>query len=150
MAYCTIAQIKSDFKALEIEDNGTAITTAEANEIIEQVSEYIDGVIGLRYRVPINTITYPSAGKILAMIATFICAERIKNILEVKTGANQMESEKKQPFNSVRTPRDDLKAIANGSLLLKDVPLVSSNAGVSSFNSDNCIGHTVDVTKQQW
>jgi len=150
MGYCTVDDIKADFKGLQISSSGTAVTIAEAEEIISQVSNYIDGRIGLRYVVPVVAATYVEAGSILKMIATFMAGERIKNIIEVKTGVSQLDSEGKQIIDSIRSYKNDLKMIAEGYLLLKDVPLKASASGVSSFNSDNCVEHVVDVTKQQW
>lgn len=150
MAYCSIEDIKSDFKGLKIEATGTAVTAAEATAIIDQVSAYIDARIGLRYSTPVDPATYPDAGAILKMIATFMAGERIKNIIEVKTGVNQLDADGKQIVDSIRAYKNDLKMIAEGQLLLKDVPLVSVAQGLSSFNSDECVSHVIDTTKQQW
>jgi len=150
MSYCTVDDIKSDFKGIEIEDSGTSIVTSEAEQIIAQASSYINGRIGVKYVTPVDLDENSDAMLILKRICIFICGERVKNILEVKTGDIQMESEKKVPFNSMRTPKDDLDLIVKGLLLLPGATLVSSSQGVSSFNSDNCIGHRIDVTRDQW
>lgn len=148
MAYCTVDDIKADFKGIEIESSGTTITTAKAQEIIDQTSAYINGRIGVKYVVPVTAGA--DALLILKTICLFICGERVKNILEVKTGDNQQESDKKQMNNIARTPKDDLDLIVKGLLLLDGATLKSSDQGISSFNSDNCVGHTIDVKRQQW
>lgn len=146
--YCTIQDIKSDFKAIEIEDTGTSITTGEAQAIIDQTTAYINGRIGLKYVTPVTASA--DALLILKTICLFICGERVKNILEVKSGATQVDSEKKQMNNIARTPKDDLELIVKGLLLLDGATLRGSDQGVSSFNSENCVGHTIDVRRQQW
>ncbi len=146
--YCEISDIKSDFKGIEIETSGTSITTAEAQAIIDQTTAYINGRIGLKYVTPVTA--GPGALLILKAICVYICGERVKNILEVKTGAIQVESDKKQMNNVARTPKDDLELIVKGLLLLDGATLRGSDQGVSSFNSDNCVGHTIDVRRQQW
>ena len=148
MGYCTIQNIKSDFKGIEIEDAGTSIVTSEAQEIIDQTTAYINGRIGLKYVTPVTG--GDDALLILKSICLYICGERVKNILEVKTGSGQLESDKKQPSNVARTPKDDLELIVKGLLLLDGATLRGSEQGLSSFNSDNCIVHTIDVTRQQW
>jgi len=150
MGYCTVADIKSDFKGIEIEATGTSITVDEAQDIIDQTSAYIDGRIGIRYAVPVEDCAGSSAALILKTICLFFCAERVKNILEVKTGSTQHESDKKQAANFSRTPKDDLDRIVAGELLLADAPLLNSTGGVTSYNSENCIYAVIDTTKQQW
>jgi len=150
MAYCTVDDLKADFKSIEIEDSGTKISTDEAEEIINQVSAYINGRIGVKYVVPVYVSGCSDAMLILKQIAIFLSAERIKNILEIKTNETQMDSEKKYSRNIARTPKDDLELIVKGLLLLPGATLAGSAQGVSSFNSDNCVSHQIDVTRQQW
>ena len=148
MAYCEKADVLADFKALAVEDSGTVITTAKLSDIIDEESAHMDGRIAVRYAVP---VTEPAAAMlILKRICVFLVAERVKNILEVKTGNAQLESDKKQPFNSVRTPKEDLDDIAKGDLLLIGAPLASAALGVTSFNSESCVSHVIDVARQQW
>jgi phage gp36-like protein len=148
MGYCTVANIKSDFKGLQVETSGTTISTDEAQEIIDQTSAYIDGRIGVKYVTPVTEGA--AALLILKAICIYICSERFKNILEVKTGAAQMDSDQKQSKNIARTPKDDIDLIVKGLLLLDGATLQGTKQGVSSFNSDECIEHVIDVTKQQW
>lgn len=150
MGYCTVEDLKSDFKSIEIEATGTKVTIAEAEEIIEQVSSYINGRIGVKYVVPVSLSDTTDAMRILKQISIFLAGERLKNILEIKTGETQLDSEQKQSRNIARTPKDDLDLIVKGLLLLPGATLAGAAQGVSSFNSDNCVGHQMDVTRQQW
>lgn len=148
MGYCTQADIEMDFKGLVI-SNTAVITPALITEWIEQESNYIDARIGLRYIVPVTAGA--AALSILKRIAIFRVGERVKNKLEVKSNVSQKESEEKYIENYVRTPNDDLTAIAKGTLLLSGATLINTQgAGVSSFTSDLCNPHLFDVRKQQW
>lgn len=149
MGYCAKKDIEADFKGIEFSDT-TAVKPSELNEWILQESNYIDARIGLRYVVPIDESSYPEAFSILKRIATFRVSERVRNVIEVKNGVTQKESEEKYKKNEVRTPNDDLDMIAKGLLLLKGVPLLSKDSGVSSFNVDTCQENVFDVSKQQW
>lgn len=149
MGYCETADIKADFKKITF-DSESAITPASLAEWIVQESNYIDARVGLRYVVPIDKTTYPEAFSLLKRIAIFRVSERVRSVIEVKTGTTQKDSDEKAQKNFVRTPNDDLDLIVKGLLLLKDVPLISANAGVNSFNVDECVSHVFDVRKQQW
>jgi len=149
MGYCAKKDIEADFKGIEFTDS-TAVKPSELNEWITQESNYIDARVGLRYVVPIDKETYPEAFSILKRIATFRVSERVRNVIEVKGNVTQKESEEKYKKNEVRAPNDELDMIAKGLLLLKGVPLLSKDSGVSSFNVDTCQENVFDVSKQQW
>jgi len=149
MGYCETADVKSDFKKITF-DSESAVTPAKLTEWITQESNYIDARVGLRYVVPIDKTTYPEAFSLLKRIAIFRVSERVRSVLEVKTGTTQKDSDEKAEKNFVRTPNDDLELIVKGLLLLKGVPLISASAGVNSFNVDQCVPHVFDVRKQQW
>lgn len=152
-AYCTIQDIKDDWKSLVIDAAGSAITTAILNAWIAQESAFMDSKIGLRYVInpPIDLITNTQAALVLKRIAIFRVSERVKNKIEVKANATQaQDSDEKYSKNRVRTINDDLDAIAKGLLLLPGVPPLSAGSGVSSFNTDVGYEHKFDVAKQQW
>lgn len=149
MGYCTRTDILADFKGIKIDDT-TAVTPKSLNEIIEQESNYIDARISNRYELPVDETTYPVAFSILKRICIFRVSDRVRNILEIKTGVTQKDSDEKYKKNEIRTPNDDLDMIVKGDLLLIGVPLVATNGGVNSFNVDACVPHVFDTTKQQW
>jgi hypothetical protein len=149
MAYCTKAEIQQDYKALTLNEN-SAVTPAALDKIIEQESFYIDARIGLRYVAPVSEDVYPEAFSVLKRIAIFRVSDRVRNILEVKTGVTQKDSDEKYKDNRVRTPSDDLDLIIKGLLILKNVPLLDKNGGVNSFNVDACTQHVFNTSKQQW
>jgi len=150
MSYCEKSDIEAEFKAT-IFCSTSAITPAQLIEWIEQESNYIDARIGVRYTTPIISYNSPKSFSLLKRICLFRVSERVKNKLEVKSNVSQKDSEEKYIENYVRTPNDDLAAIAKGTLLLSDATLINTQgAGVSSFTSDLCNPHLFDVRKQQW
>jgi len=153
--YCTISDVKSEFKNISIpavETAGVSLSETLVNAWILQESEYIDGKLAVRYVTPVAN-TYTSAFEILKRIAIFRVCERIKNKLEVKSNVTQANSEEKYSENYVRTPNYDLDQIAKGNIILKNVPLINSSGDVGSscgVECDTSTCHTFDVGKQQW
>lgn len=151
MAYCAQSDIEADFKGISFASSGTAISTTQLAEFITQESYYIDARIGLRYATPVVAASYPEAYSILKRICVFRVSERVRNVIEVKSNASQKnEADEKYSKNRIRTPNDDLDLIVKGLLVLKDVPLLSTNNGLNSFNVDEGISPTFKVNKQQW
>jgi hypothetical protein len=153
LAYCSTSDIQKDFKSLVIDDN-SAIKSGAMNDLIEQESNYIDARIGVKYVTPVVEETYPEAFSLLKRICIFRVSDRVRNIIEVKKDQTQKGSDEKYKENKVRTPNDDLDMIAKGTLILKNVPQLSSGAGVSSacFDTGTCDSDctTFDTSKQQW
>jgi phage gp36-like protein len=145
--YCEKQDVINDFKSLTVSDT-SIITNHKLDDIIEEESNYIDSYISQRYVIP---ITSPKARNILKRICVFRVSERIKNIIEVKSNATQVNSEEKNSNTYVRTPNHDLVDIAKGKMLLIGATLKSNDLGVKSFTSKKsgtCA--FFDVNKQQW
>jgi hypothetical protein len=145
--YCERQDVINDFKKLDVAASGTIITNAKLDELIEQESNYIDGIISKRYLTPVDEVNSPVGFSILKRICVFRVSLRVKNILEIRSDATQLSSEEKFTQNGVRTPNDDLQLIVSGKLLLPDVQRVSSSLGIKSGNSE-C--NPFSVNKQQW
>jgi hypothetical protein len=149
--YCEKQDIINDFKSLEIQNSGTLVTTLKVEEWIEQETSFIDGYISQRYILPITESSFPSAFNVLKRICIFRVSQRVRNVIEVRSDATQVNSQEKFLDNRVRTPNDDLMEITKGKLVLIDVPTRSNSLGVTSFTSKskgNCA--KFDVNKQQW
>lgn len=147
--YCNATDIEGEFKATQF-TSSSAVTSNQVVDWIKQESAYINGMIALRYVTPVAS-TYDEAFLILKRICVYRVAERVKNKLEVKSGISQTDQEVKA-LNFTRTPNADLKAIVDGDLILKGVPLVSSTGAVSSWCEPDCDSsdcHTFDGS-QQW
>jgi hypothetical protein len=147
--YCTPTDIEGEFKATQF-TSSSAVTSNQVTDWIKQETAYINGVISLRYVTPVAS-TYDEAFLILKRICIYRVSERVKSKLEVKSGISQTDQEVKA-INYTRTPNADLKAIVDGDLILKEVPLVSSTGAVSSWCEPDCdtsTCHTFDGS-QQW
>jgi hypothetical protein len=147
--YSNISDIEAEFRSTQF-TSSSAVTSNQVVEWIKQESAYINGMISVRYVTPVAS-TYEEAFLILKRICTFRVAERVKNKLEVKSGLSQTDQEVKAP-NFTRTPNSDLKAIAEGDLILRDVPLVASGGAVASSCDPDCIPEDCHVFdgSQQW
>jgi hypothetical protein len=149
--YCLKQDIIDDFKSLAIQSTGTLVTDAKISSWISQETDFINGYISQRYILPITESSFPSAFNVLKRICIFRVSQRVRNVIEVRSDATQVNSQEKFLDNRVRTPNDDLMEITKGKLVLIDVPTRSSSLGVTSFTSKskgNCA--KFDVNKQQW
>lgn len=144
MAYCTIADVSSEFKDTEFDAN-SAVTNTELTAIIDEESAVIDSYVGMRYVVPVTNTT---ALLVLKKLCKLMAADRVRGILGVKTPTQEYSSEEKRQY--VRGAIDDLKDIAAGRVNLPGATLLSTDGGVSSFNTDTCYKNKFDVGKQQW
>lgn len=147
--YATAQDIEGEFRATQF-TSSSAVTSSQVVEWIKQESAFINGMISRRYVTPVSS-TYEEAFLILKRICTYRVSERVKNKLEVKSGITQTDQEVKA-INYTRTPNADLKAIVDGDLILKDVPLVASGGAVASYCEPECDEgscHTFDGS-QQW
>lgn len=149
MGYCTQADIEADFKGIDFKASGTAVTVTELENIIAQESAYIDGRVGAKYVTPV-TDSYAEAFLILKRICIFRVSDRVRNIIQVKTGQAQKDSAEKAVENSARLYNKDLSDIAKGLLVLKDVPLLNTSGGFDSYNEDCGVEPVFKTTKQQW
>ncbi len=148
--YCTKAEVASDFKGIEFKASGGAITNDELDAIIAQETAFIDARVGVKYVTPVVEATYAEAFLVLKRICIFRVSDRVRNILEIKTGITQKDSDEKAKENAARQYNKDLVDIAKGLLVLKDVPLLNSQGSVSSFNVDCDIEPLFKTTNQQW
>lgn len=143
MAYCTSTNVQSEFKNLVL-GSGNVLTSAEVDDFIAQADARIDAAIGNYYTVPVTANS--SALLVLKTLSIRITANRIRRILAIKAGNADLDI-----FAEEDTAIDEyLKKLADGELLLPGATLVDSTGGVFSYNVDNDIEQTFDVTEQQW
>jgi putative ribosome biogenesis GTPase RsgA len=146
--YATVQDIQDDWKKIDFTSSGAIVTTAKVENIITEESNYINGWINNKYIIPVSSIDSPISHNILKRICIFRTSERIKNILEVKTGNTQTDSDEKQNKNFARTPNSDLRDIQSGKIQLPDA--LRSADGMGSFNIETGQCFEFDVSKQQW
>lgn len=145
MAYCTSTDVASEFKNITFSAS-TAVTSTEVDGFIAQADAEIDGVVGLRYEVP---VTGASSLLIVKQISIKLVAGRIKKILEVKTSTEEVNQEAQSP-NLIAEARDMLDKIVKGTLLLSDATVLSSTGGFKSFAVDEDLDYEFDITGDNW
>lgn len=145
MAYCTYANVASEFKNTTFSAT-SPVTDTEVTDIITQTDAEIDARLSTVYQTP---ITGASSIILLKTISIYISAARVSKIIEIKTG----ESDKDQPrrVEERLAAEKMLQDIIKGVLPLVDATKKVSTGGVRSYTSDNtCIKPVFDVTKDQW
>jgi len=144
MAYCTTANVQSEFKDITFSAS-TSITSTEISDFIDQADAEINGRVGLVYVTP---ITGSIALLIIKSISIGIVTQRVKDILAVKTGNPDVEQEGRT--NSAIAARKMLDEIVSGKMLLTDAVKRSSGDGVKSYTSINNIEHVFEKETNQW
>lgn len=144
MAYSSVENIQSEFKNLTISAT-TEVTTTEVTRFIEEADAYIDGVISQKYQVP---ITGAMSLIIVRQISIYLVAQRVKDILEVKTGSQQSEQDGRGSFKAFAEKA--LKDIIDDKLLLSDATLYSPEDGVASYVSSNNVPFIFERGTEQW
>lgn len=147
--YAVADDIKSDFKDI-VFDNDSVVTPSLVDEWISQETAYINASIAQRYKIPVIEADSPISFLLLKRICIFRVALRVKNKIEIRSDASDQNSEEKIEQNYVRTPNDDLRMIAKGTLILPDAVSKSSDLGVSSFTSKKGKKPFFNVCEQQW
>lgn len=148
--YCTVEDVKSDFKNIQITAT-SSVTIDEVTAIITQECAYINSRICSLYQVPVVQGTSPIAFEVLKRINIFLAADRVRHILYVKTGRDDSEQDTKGLKSLSRNPRKDLDEILNGKIKLGDAISVEECIGFDvSEKAVDCCSNTFDVNKQQW
>lgn len=143
--YCILSDIQSDFGDITF-DADSKVTDTKVDEFIVSESNYIDSYISSKYAVPVVEANSPSAFALLKRICIFRVSDRIRNILEIKTGDNAINQDVK---GQSRTPSDDLKKIIDGKLRLIDAPLATTDDGLSYGLTDSSY-KPFSLNQDQW
>lgn len=155
MAYATAAQVASEAKI----SNGfhdapvapstipaTNPTATKVGEIIAEVEAMIDARISRKYRIPLTV----SGNQVLMRgISLALCVERVREIMEVKTGAANVEQQ--QWKTTADVARKNLERIVLGEIPLAGEALAAAAGdGVRSYAKDS--GQTPFFKKgcEQW
>lgn len=145
MSYCITSDIQSEFRKITF-STGTDVTTAEVTEFITQADAKINAYLSVKYQVP---ITGTNALIVIKQFSIELVANRIKRILQMKTGKTETEQE----AGGMRTDTQiytELKDIAAGKIKLTDATLASSYDGIKSYTSSNTVEKTFDQGIEQW
>jgi hypothetical protein len=143
--YCAISDIVADFGKITFDAN-SKVTDTQVTALIESESTYIDAYLASKYKMPVIELDSPQAFAMLKRICIFRVSDRIRNILEVKSGNTNTNQDVK---GQSRTPKDDLNRIIDGKLRLIDCPLASVDDGLS-FGVINESYKPFNLSTDQW
>lgn len=127
MAYATALQVAAEAKLSGGFSEVTNPTATKAAEILAEVEAKLNARLSLKYTMPAS-----QAANILLLrgIVLALCVERVREIMEVRSGAASVEQI--QWKTTADTARKDIDAIVAGTLPLPGETLASSYDGVKS------------------
>lgn len=144
--YCQLSDIQADF-ANSVEFTASSkVTLTDVDNLIQSESIYIDSSICAKYQVPVVEVDSPKAFALLKRICIFRVSDRIRNILEIKTGNDDISQDVK---GESRSPSDDLKKIIDGKLRLIDALVASVDDGVAYGVRDEAYA-PFKLNEDQW
>lgn len=132
MSYADTSDIQNEFKNLTFSDT-TAVTPARVVALITQAEAEVDAKIGQVYVAPIDPGASPVSFQIVLAISIGIVAQRVRDILEVKSP--EQESSQGVRKDSASDARKRLDQIVARTLPLPDAVLVSTTKGATSFDA---------------
>lgn len=129
MAYCTQAQIESEFKSMTFSAT-TPVTDTDITRFIVEADAKIDSKLAVKYTTP---ITGANSLIVVRTIAIKLIKHRIERIINVKTpSAAGNQGEETSLLDEAEKELDDL---AKGMAVLTDATLATSADGVKSYTS---------------
>lgn len=147
MAYALNADVALEFKGLVLSTT-SVVTAATVDGFIAQAEAEIDGRVGLVYVTPIDSTASPKSFLILKMLSIQLVAERLRPILEVKTGSGDTSQGSGRP--KAKGPREVLQDIVDQKVMLSDAVKRSNFDGVQSFSADTGEPMTFQKDQRQW
>jgi phage gp36-like protein len=145
MAYCTVTEVRQEFKSLPVSGT-TAIIESTIERFIAEADAEIDGRLGTKFAVP---ITAEASLPLIRRISIGLVAERIKSVLEMK-GPIQAAEQAVKIENSAREARALLKEILEGKIYLSGATASPTHGGIQSYNVDEEIEPVFDKECDQW
>lgn len=148
MAYCSAAEVASDFKDIEF-TSSTNVTATDVAGFITEADALINTYLGRRYAVPV-TGSYTDALALLKLYSRALVADRIRGIMEVKQATNK---DGNQNVRSGLNAKDIIKLLTD----LRDdvtdlpgVPKLVTNGGFYSNNAANNVKPVMQKGTKQW
>ena len=132
MAYASASDVQNEFKNVDFTQPSSAVTTAKVTEWIGQAEAEINAKVGMVYQVPVDSGASPNSTLILKAISIGIVAQRVRDVLQVKTP--DQETSQGARKDSAKDARTRLDAIVNRTLPLPDAVLISSTNGATDYD----------------
>lgn len=130
--YASNTDIQAEY--LNITWNSATLSSTKVDEFCSQAGEYIDAKIGTKYVLPIDSGAVKTL-KLLKMLTIWMVKERLKAIIQTKTGSNKADAEDK--INLQDKADKMLDSIRKGEIELLDAKKVGTGDGVGSYVADN-------------
>lgn len=146
MSYSEVEDIQAEFKSIKFDEDDSAVSTSSVENFIAQADAEIDARISSLYVVPVTA--GPSALLLLKQLSTWLVAQRVKDIVEVKNVRAETDQDVK--IDTAVRARKMLNDIALGDIKLIGATLSNSAAGVKSYVSANNISRTFKKDETQW
>lgn len=147
MAYCTVAEVESDFKNLDFKTN-TLVTSADVTQFITEADALINSYVGMKYEVPVAGGS--GALGLLKLFSRTLVADRVKKILEVKQVQNTAANQDVRGAYSTRDVIKALEQIKKGELSLEGASPLVSGGGFYSNNYANGVDPVFKKDERQW
>ncbi len=143
-AYAVYGDIASEFKQGSFTAS-SIVTSTQVTQFITEASAYMDGRISNKYSTP---ITGTASLIILKTICIMIVADRVRKILEVKTGDSNKDSNASKGEKGQAEKMLDM--IVKGDLPFLDSTLASSDDGSKGYTYDNSVATSFNVESDSW
>lgn len=146
MAYCSTAEITSEFKDIEFTAT-TTVTDTDVDSFIDQASAAIDSNIYNRYIVPVTV----GAGALLLlkMVCIMMVKARILSILSVKTPQDKTKQDPDGPTLLTQAQKM-LDSISKGILDLVGATGTGTEQGMTSFLANSDLTYDFRVGENNW
>lgn len=149
MGYCSVSDIKNDFKSFVF--NGTSIVTDTAvTGFITEAGALIDANVGQRYVAPVTGD--PSSLALMSLFCRTLVSERVRGILSNKQAVSIDANAVARGYEGL-TSKDVLKSlndIKNGALNLSGASLLNSSASFYSNNVQNNVTPRFRKNTRAW
>lgn len=144
MAYSTTAQVVAEFKTLNV-GASSPVSTTDVERFIQEADALIDSYLSKRYATP---ITGTNALIMVRNISIMLVAQRIKDILRVKTGREESSQDGRGNLRDYAMKL--LNDIVDRRVDLSDATVASTGQGVASYVSSNDVPFIFERGTEQW
>lgn len=144
-AYCEVADVQAEFKSITFESDD-AVKEESIETFIDQATAEIDATLSVTYVVPVTA--GPSALLLLKQICTWLAAQRVKDIIEVKNARTEVEQDVRKDMAALA--RKMLMQIVKGDIQLMGADLAATTQMVHTFTSSNTSPRIFKKNEDQW
>lgn len=148
MAYCTSAQVASEFKGIDFGAAGSKVSSAEVDEFIAEEELRIDSYLSKRYEVPISQATSPKAFIFVRGICRRLVSARVASIIKVKAKSDDAEKDSKN--NGSSSIWKNLRDIAEGKADLPSDATFKKASTTKRFHVEQGEKNVFDMEKDNW